>query len=309
MRDLRAHAFLSCLFLLMMHSKGMAQAGFTPRSYYELRVSAGPSLFFGDLGGSNGNGKRAFFDLDPESFGPCAGIGLKFNVLPSISIRGDINYSQHSGNDAESENKDRFTRNLSFRTDLTEISATAEVRLIDLSRWRRFSKRSGILYLFTGIGMFWFDPQAEYNGEWYQLQPLGTEGQGLTGNPDLYSRVSYSIPYGLGIQRALGKKSTLGIELAMRKSFTDYIDDVSGSYGDKEAIRAERGDVAAALSDRSLGEPRNRKGNLRGNPNQNDNFSFMQVTYSRSIGNKKTVWSAKKRGYKSMDGNRKCPEW
>jgi hypothetical protein len=292
-----------------MNSTGLAQSGYSSRFFYELRMSAGPSVFLGDLGGARGSGKRTFIDLDLGSVGPNVGMRLKFNVLPSISLRTDINYSQYSGHDADAENRDRNTRNLSFRTNLTEISATAEVRLIDLSRWRRFSKRSGILYLFTGIGMFWFDPQAEYNGQWYHLQTLGTEGQGLTGNPDLYSRFSFSIPYGFGVQRALGKKSTLGIELSLRKLFTDYIDDVSGSYGDKEAIRDERGDVAAAISDRSLGEPLNRVGIMRRNPNQNDNFSFIQVTYSRSIGNKKMVWSRKKRGYKSMDGNRKCPEW
>lgn len=299
---------LLCI-LLISGSNALAQSGYAPLNFFELRVSAGPSVFFGDLGGSKGNGKRAIFDLDLGSIGPNAGFGIKFNVLPKISLRADINYSQLSGNDADSENKDRFNRNLSFRTKLTEVSATAEFRVIDLSKWRYGRVKNGILYAFAGVGMFWFDPQAEFNGEWHHLQPLGTEGQGLPGNPDLYSRVSYSIPFGVGIQRNFGKNSSLGLELSMRKSFTDYIDDVSGSYGDKEAIRAERGDVAANMSDRSLGEPRNQIGVMRGNPTQNDNFSFLQLTYSLSIGKEKAHWSKNSPKLKWVDANRKCPAW
>lgn len=308
MKSQSAHVFFGLfLVLLLSAEQTMAQSGYASRNFFELRIGTGPSVFFGDLGGSQGTGKRAMLDLDLGSIGPNAGLGIKFNVLPSVSLRADINHTRLSGNDADSENKDRFTRNLSFRTDLTEVSATAEVRLIDLSKWRRLRNRTGVVYFFTGVGMFWFDPQAEYNGQWHHLQPLGTEGQGLPGKPDLYSRVSYSIPYGVGVQRAFGKNSTLGIELSMRKSFTDYIDDVSGSYGDKEAIRAERGDVAAALSDRSLGEPRNRAGIMRGNPTQNDNFSFLQLTYSLSIGKKKASWSKSVRKFNSMDAAWRCP--
>ena len=34
---------------------------------------------------------------------------------------------------------------------------------------------------FVGVGGFYFNPKAKYEGKWVSLQPLGTEGQGLNG--------------------------------------------------------------------------------------------------------------------------------
>jgi hypothetical protein len=60
--------------------------------------------------------------------------------------------------------------------------------------------------------------------------------------------------------------------------FTDYLDDVSGVYVDWRDIRAIRGEVAAALADRSvepqIGEP----GRQRGNGKNNDVYAFLGVT-------------------------------
>ncbi|MFK7933189.1 MAG: hypothetical protein AB8G22_06740, partial [Saprospiraceae bacterium] len=53
-----------------------------------------------------------------------------------------------------------------------------------------------------------------------------------------------------GVKIALTDALNIGLEFGARLLFTDYIDDVSRSYADRELIRAARGDLAAELSDR-----------------------------------------------------------
>src|SRR5690349_3367808 len=107
-------------------------------------------------------------------------------------------------------------------------------------------------YGFVGIGVFHFDPKTDYKGVAYRLQPLGTEGQGLVPSRKKYSLWQMCVPIGFGFKYTIDAKWGVGIEYGMRKTFTDYIDDVSTSYFDNASIRAAYGNVAAALADRSL---------------------------------------------------------
>ena len=89
-----------------------------------------------------------------------------------------------------------------------------------------------------------------------RLKPLGTEGQGLPGGAEEYSNLQLCVPVGVGLRKALTKQLSIGLEFQYTKTFTDYIDDVSTSYYDNQAIldaRGEMGEVAAFLADPSLG--------------------------------------------------------
>jgi hypothetical protein len=86
------------------------------------------------------------------------------------------------------------------------------------------SSRIG-LYLFGGVGGFYFNPKAKFNNAWVELKPLRTEGQGLEGGPDEYSNFSLCIPMGIGIRKQLSKVLSVGLEMQYTKTFTDYIDD------------------------------------------------------------------------------------
>ena len=109
-------------------------------------------------------------------------------------------------------------------------------------------------YGFVGVGVFHFDPKADYKGVAYRLQPLGTEGEGLVPTRKKYSLWQFCIPIGFGFKYTIDAKWGVGIEYGMRKTFTDYIDDVSTTYFDKSEIQSAYGPVAAALADRSLGD-------------------------------------------------------
>jgi hypothetical protein len=68
----------------------------------------------------------------------------------------------------------------------------------------------------------------------------------------------------------------MGFEFGIRKTFTDYIDDVSKTYYDNDAISQANGPIAAALADPSLVEtPATNVGSQRGDPSDKDAYMFM----------------------------------
>lgn len=253
------------------------------RNTLEVKVGIGGSLFFGDLGGSKGKRKDTFLDFDPASMRGNSSMGLKFNLSNRLALRTDYSIAQVYGDDAFSEDQSRYERNLSFRSTIHEMSVTGEVVLINLSSFGKNRRATSEIYTFVGGGVIRFNPQAELNGVWYDLQPLGTEGQGLTSGNDFYALQTFVIPYGFGYRKSIGKDCYLGVELSMRKTFTDYLDDVSGNYPDFDELREARGEVAVQLSNRRLDGAQPSNGQ-RGNPNNNDNYSFMQLTFSKGIG-------------------------
>ena len=72
----------------------------------------------------------------------------------------------------------------------------------------------------------------DYYSQWIDLQPLGTEGQGTTAYPDRkkYSRTQIAIPMGGGVKISLNDNLNIAFSFSARKTYTDYLDDVSTTY-------------------------------------------------------------------------------
>lgn len=64
-----------------------------------------------------------------------------------------------------------------------------------------------------------------------KLRPLQTEGKA-------YSPIGVAIPFGLGFRYKLAKNWDLAFEVGWRYTFTDYLDDVSSTYGDPMKMSA-----------------------------------------------------------------------
>ena len=143
-------------------------------------------------------------------------------------------------------------------------------------------------YVFGGMSFFSFKPQAYYQGRWYDLQPLGTEGQGIKPATPKYELTSTALIGGFGYRYLLGGRWSLGIEAGMRKTNTDYLDDVSKEYGDNGQIAATYGDLAAILADRSVDSEGNEYtrpgGSQRGSSKVKDYFGFFQLTLAVKLG-------------------------
>lgn len=237
----------------------------------------GSSHFLGDLGGKPTLGTNDFSDLDFNTTRFAIGVGVRFRMAESFALRGNLFYSRVAGDDANTTNLERRGRNLNFFSYLLDANMMAELYLGS-------SKR---LYVFGGVGIFFFNPKTKFNGEKVELQPLGTEGQNYLPNKSPYDKYAISFPYGFGykIPLAGGNAGTLSFEVMMRKTTTDYIDDVSTVYADNAQIVASGGAMAGILADRSISTIPgfSDEGAIRGDPKNNDNFTYFLITYSIPI--------------------------
>ncbi len=184
----------------------------------------------------------------PGQVHPFFGIFFRHNWNRHWSWKAELNLGKISGSDTKASNGFEQDRNLSFHSPIIEFSPQIEFNF--------FSYETGnpeypfTPYLFTGISVFRFNPKAEMNNEIYELQPLGTEGQGSNGIKK-YKRVQLAIPIGGGIKISGGGSVGIGIEVGARRTYTDYLDDVSTVYPDQQALLASNGALAVAFSDRS----------------------------------------------------------
>ena len=178
---------------------------------------------------------------------------------------------------ADRYNRDYLkSRNLSFNTDIKEIYTGLGINLLDLATWK-FTP-----YVYGGIAIFHFNPWTfDENGEKVFLNPLSTEGQGITQKP--YSLTQISIPFGAGVKYALNNCMNIGIEFSQRKTFTDYLDDVSSHFIDQNLLLQQRGPVAVRLAFRgdelSTVESYPIEGTIRGTPSEMDWYYLLGVTY------------------------------
>ena len=265
----------------------------------EITNSIGSTTFWGDVGGGRGNGSNSIRDYDLKATRPVVSIGLLYVTKSFYAFHGQLSLGHLGGSDKYTTNPVRYNRNLSFRSPFIEFSTQAQVfigknqsgNLYRVKNANSRTKRINIkVYAFVGMGFLYFNPQAKYNGHWVNLQPLGTEGQGIAPGSKLYSRFTFVIPAGLGIMTFINKRMKIGIDVGLRKTFTDYLDDVSTTYYDNDVIRAKRGDAAAYLADPNLGLISNATtpnedgtGAQRGGPKYKDAYAFFQVTASYKI--------------------------
>lgn len=242
--------------------------------YSEIGIGAGVSFYMGDL-----NPETPF--KQPM---PAGGIFYRYNFNDRFSARGMASVGYLKGDDAKSDVQSQLDRNLNFQSWLFEFAITGEFNFFKYAPGDM--KHPITPYLFGGIAVFKFNPTTvAADGNRYELQPLGTEGQGTTFYPDRkkYSLTTASIPFGLGVKANLSKTFSVGLEWGMRYAFTDYIDDVSGTYAAPDVIQAERGDIAYELANRSNLTDEVLEGRQRGNSKTNDWYSFAMVTLSFNI--------------------------
>jgi hypothetical protein len=245
----------------------------------ELGFILGGSYYTGDLN------RLGHF----RQVSPAAGIIYRYNLNPRLALRGSLFGGHIKGNDAQSNQAFYQNRNLSFRSPLVEGAFGVEFNYMNYATGRLYGERYWYTpYMIVQLSVFYFNPKAELDGQWYELQPLGTEGQGTSlSSRSNYSRVQVSMPLGLGFKFNIKKRVQISLEYGVRLTFTDYLDDVSGTYVDPVELAAINGPVAASLSDRSLnqiGMSGRNTGSRRGDGAFNDWYSFFGVGITFKLG-------------------------
>lgn len=234
---------------------------------WEVGGGLGTALYLGDL--------NTEFRLNELGY-VISGV-VRYNYNTRISLKFPLSYGFIRASDTYSSNPFERSRNLSFRSSIWELGSQLEFNFF---AYEHGSANDNFTpYLFAGLSIYRFNPQANYEGEWYNLQPLGTEGQR---RGDEYSLLSPSFIFGGGLKFDLSFLWSMNIEMSGRLLFNDYLDDVSATYPNRDQLRATNGELAVALSDRS--DPAGREnfnlgidGVQRGNGKNNDSFNFFTV--------------------------------
>lgn len=235
-------------------------------------------------------------DLSPVAFAPTetqwsAGVVYKYNNSWYFTTRGAITQGIITGSDAENNAGEpfRIRRNLSFRNYITEASVMEEWNIWGY-RGERY-ERTFTPYVEIGLALFHFNPQALYNGEWINLQGLGTEGQGLPSHKERvpYRLTQISVPMGMGVKLRVGEHWNITADCALRKTFTDYLDDVSKTYVNREEMLSRHGQIGVDLMDRSYEVATDSmkthfpNGQMRGDPTKKDWYFFPGITITYTM--------------------------
>lgn len=270
----------------------------------EFGFGLGTTTFMGDLGKHDSRTSTYFGDVGAGITKPSLTVWYRNTFNPRFAVKTGFTLSQIQGDDRLAKSTDRSSgdwyrsyRNLRFQSVLLEGSVTGEVhilRFIPGSLTHRWTP-----YVSTGVGVVYFNPKADYNGELVALQPLGTEGQGLEQYPDRkkYSLIQAVIPIAMGVKVNISQRWTITGEIGHRVTFTDYMDDVSSTYVSQDdfinAYGTTQGQMIYELSHRSnevdpdgaygaITAP----GEYRGNPNGNDSYLCGSISISFRFGKK-----------------------
>lgn len=176
-----------------------------------------------------------------KTYRPAVGIFARYNFTDNLALRSDLRYATIFGDDAISDR----SRNFNFRTRLAEWTILGE--------WAPFSLNLGggtSVQPFgqAGAGLLYFQPQGLRNNEYFNLQPLGTEGQGLPGYPQPYDQFTYVLTGGGGLKINFNETWGLSLEGALRYAGSDYLDDISTTAVTYRDVLDGNGSLAAYFS-------------------------------------------------------------
>jgi hypothetical protein len=223
-------------------------------------------------------------DLNPSSFKfsnskTTAAVTIRQSINRWLSLKGGLSVGSIEA--ADRYNRDYLKpRNLSFSTTIKEASLGIETSLLDLST-ARFTP-----YVYGSISLYHFNPWAYDNsGQKVFLQPLSTEGQGLPqySKQKPYKLTQLALGFGGGARYAISDNMNIGVEFSQRKTFTDYLDDVSSIYVDQNVLMQAKGTKAVEMAYRGDELPGAQSypihGEQRGTPSEMDWYYFFGINF------------------------------
>jgi len=241
---------------------------------WHVNVTAGVSNYAGDL-----QAKAYTFDQSYFAYG----IGAQYDITRNFSATSNISFLKVGASD-QYNSPDLVFRNLSFQNNIVEWNLLGEYTFLDITE-KKFSP-----FVFLGIAVFHSNPYAyDTLGQKVYLKPLSTEGEGLPQYPQQkpYSETQFSIPVGGGIKFRVSEDVVLAWEVGFRKTFTDYIDDVSTIYVDQATLQNAKGPLAVEMAYRANelkgGAPYPASGTIRGGSKYDDIYYYTGIRVSIAL--------------------------
>jgi len=288
------------LFFIIAGNGLKAQYYFYDGNYYESDIvyeiggSVGAMNAFTDLGGRKGIGKKFVKDFNFKNTQFCGSIFFSTVFKNEIALRLEGTFGSVAAYDSilasvKDNSEERYYRNLSFRSSISEIALVAEFHPFYIfGNYNDDHYPPAVSpYVVAGIGYFHFNPEAKLNQNYVNLQPLSTEGEGFSEYPKVkpYKLSQFNFPLGIGARYDVSAIINLRAEIVTRFLQTDYLDDVSGRYIDPSVFANHLSGVqlneALLLNDRHKpGAETAHPGGIRGNPKNNDSY----ITFNMKLG-------------------------
>ena len=249
--------FLLIMFCLAIFSQVHAQ--FDDPKTLEIGPHGGGSYYMGDI-----NPVKPLAMMDWQYGGV-----VRFNYNNRWSFRFDYTHATVKSDDTKF--KWRPERGLNFTTNINDFSVVAEFNFLEY--YTGNPKRNVSPYIFGGISLFHYTPYVDNNvkyddgsirldttliligydenNKWNKLDvdymPWDTSKIssrvakyfGERGKP-----VSISIPFGVGVKFSLSRHMAATVEWRMQKTFTDYLDDVGGTYTSPDHYIYEKSSIS-----------------------------------------------------------------
>lgn len=281
---MRKSIVLGLILFLLLPLSGIGQSFYAVRRDRKmtLNVGTGISKYYGELVADGEMGKIR----------PNINLGAEYFISPRIGLRADATWFQLSGSD-ENADKSRQSRNLSFTSNNIELAVGGSIQLFP-DQGNHLKRRPINFYGVLQVGLLYFNPKTEYEGEKIALQPLQTEGV-------KYSKFQFVIPMGIGARFKINPWTNIAIEGLYRETFTDYLDDVSSYYyPDPATLIGGVDGLSAQLSDRRIGDPSYNPASpgRRGNPDEGDAYFILtaklQFFIPSSMGSNSGMYKAKR---------------
>ncbi len=298
------HRINLLLFLLASFSSSVcfSQYYYYNNTYYdkdllfEVGGGIGGMNALTDLGGSKSNNGFYLNELTPKNTKFNAEFYIAAMYQQTFGLRLQITYGGVQGADSvlkgtQGKSRGRYERNLSFKSTIREVSAVFEFHPLMLKYFEDGPPRLSP-YFMAGLGWFSFNPQARLNGQWIDLQPLRTEGQGFKEHKgrEPYNLSQVNVPVGFGVKYELSPLFNIRGEFLHRMLFTDYLDDVSIEYIDPalfdKYLSPAKAAQARALYQRNRTPTTIAPGTQRGGP-VNDSYMSFNIKVGIVLGREK----------------------
>ena len=275
---------LICMFICGAH-----QASAQRHMY--IGLFGGLTNYKGDLGSR----------IMPSKANAVGGFSMLFELNHRMVIRAEFNHGKiHGADELGSKNK---LRNLDFTSKVSEAALQFEYILFDLYEYKVSP------YVFAGLGTFKFSPYTkDSKGNTIMLAEQSTEGQGFYKDRKDYDLQKICIPFGGGLQWAITPRQRIAFEVGIRKTNTDYLDDVSTTYIDQNLLSQKKGGTASNIAFRgdeiAGGGAYPAEGTVRGNPDNNDWYLFSGISFRFSLQPK---FRPSRYTYKPKTARTSCP--
>lgn len=272
--------------------------GFSQSGDYSLDygLKLGASNYLGDMGGYSQAERPWVLDMKMQETRWSLGAYIRYRLPNSyytnspFAIEAQFNWIRIAGADTLTTNYDpRKLRRLNFRNDIIELNVMADWIFFennDIGK-KHFHTKAINFYVCGGAAIFYQNPHA-YNptGQfglpaWVSLHGLRTEEQLYSST---YHLIQPGIPLGVGFNYTYKRKYRFGWSFTWTKTFTDYLDGVSGYYPTQaqwNTLTPEEKYFSNRIQGYGNSDPA--PGGLRGNLGGDDSFLTTTINFGYVI--------------------------